>query len=296
MTSSWSRRCHFRDAMNSRWIRHKATALLVLVLLSLPSANTRAATPGPNGQGLTCLIEPNMVVTVSSPVEGVVKTVQADRGDLVQEGQVLATLESSVEEAAVAVARYRAEIQAAVKSSEARYEFSLRKLTRAEDLSKKQTISVHELDEARTEKLLAELGRLEAQENKRLAELEYQRAQAALALRTIRSPISGVVVERLVSPGEYRNNLQNQVMKLAQLSPLRVEVFAPVSLLGKIKVGMRAEVVPEAPMDEPRSARVTVIDRVVDAASGTFGVRLALPNPNYQLPAGLKCTIRFLAK
>jgi hypothetical protein len=35
------------------------------------------------------------------------------------------------------------------------------------------------------------------------------------------------------------------------------------------------------------------VDRVVDAASGTFGVRLQLPNPGYRLPAGLKCEIRF---
>jgi multidrug efflux pump subunit AcrA (membrane-fusion protein) len=38
---------------------------------------------------------------------------------------------------------------------------------------------------------------------------------------------------------------------------------------------------------------VTVVDRVVDAASGTFGVRLEVPNPNYRLPAGLKCKARF---
>jgi len=38
---------------------------------------------------------------------------------------------------------------------------------------------------------------------------------------------------------------------------------------------------------------VTVVDKVMDAASGTFGVRLALPNPDLALPAGLKCKIRF---
>jgi membrane fusion protein (multidrug efflux system) len=38
---------------------------------------------------------------------------------------------------------------------------------------------------------------------------------------------------------------------------------------------------------------VTVVDKVVDAASGTFGVRLELPNPDLKLPAGLKCTVRF---
>jgi hypothetical protein len=36
-----------------------------------------------------------------------------------------------------------------------------------------------------------------------------------------------------------------------------------------------------------------VVDPVIDAASGTFGVRLELPNSDYRLPAGLRCKVRF---
>ena len=50
---------------------------------------------------------------------------------------------------------------------------------------------------------------------------------------------------------------------------------------------------PEAPVNGAYQARVKVVDQVVDAASGTFGVRLELPNPGYRLPAGLKCKVRF---
>jgi multidrug efflux pump subunit AcrA (membrane-fusion protein) len=38
---------------------------------------------------------------------------------------------------------------------------------------------------------------------------------------------------------------------------------------------------------------VTVVDPVVDAASGTIGIRLELPNPGHRLPAGTKCEVRF---
>jgi RND family efflux transporter MFP subunit len=245
---------------------------------------------------MNCLIEPNTTVTVSTPVEGIVDSVSVDRGDLVQAGQVLAKLESSVQEAEVAVHRYRSEMQAELRSSQTRYEFSLRKLARAKEMSEKETISKHELDEAQTEKLLAELTRMDVQEKKRLAVLEYKRSQAALELRTIKSPLTGAVVERLISPGDFRNNLDPKMFKLAEIHPLRVEVFVPVSMFGGIAVGMRAEVIPEAPLDRPRIAKVTVVDRVMDAASGTFAVRLELPNPKYQLPAGLKCRIRFLPR
>jgi len=117
------------------------------------------------------------------------------------------------------------------------------------------------------------------------------RAEAAYALRSVRSPINGVVVERLLAPGEFAK--QAPILKLAQLDPLRVEVIAPVQLWGQIAVGMAAQIMPEAPVKGSHRARVTIVDRVIDAASGTFGVRLELPNPNLRLPAGLKCTVRF---
>jgi multidrug efflux pump subunit AcrA (membrane-fusion protein) len=41
------------------------------------------------------------------------------------------------------------------------------------------------------------------------------------------------------------------------------------------------------------SAKVAVVDRVIDAASGTFGVRLRLPNPGNRIPAGIKCSVQF---
>jgi multidrug efflux pump subunit AcrA (membrane-fusion protein) len=82
-------------------------------------------------------------------------------------------------------------------------------------------------------------------------------------------------------------------MTLAQIDPLRVEVFVPTRFYGQLAIGMVGHVEPEAPVGGDRVGSVTVIDRVIDAASGTFGVRLRLPNPNLALPAGLKCKVRF---
>ena len=86
---------------------------------------------------------------------------------------------------------------------------------------------------------------------------------------------------------------QAPILKLAQLDPLYVEVIVPVSMLGKVAPGMLVLVTPELPLNTIVTAQVKVVDRVIDAASGTFGVRLELPNPKYALPAGLKCTVRF---
>jgi membrane fusion protein (multidrug efflux system) len=100
-----------------------------------------------------------------------------------------------------------------------------------------------------------------------------------------------VVMERFLSPGEYVEN--QPVLKLAQIDPLNVEVFAPVELFGTIKVGQQAKVRPEAPIGGSYKAKVVIVDRVIDAASGTFGIRLEIPNPKNMLPAGLKCRVIF---
>ena len=243
------------------------------------------------GPELDCLIEPYIIVQVGSPVEGILEKVDVDRGDLVTVGQVLAELESSVERAAVGVARVRVEMEAAIRSNQVRIDFGERRLVRTEDVFKQGGIPEKEVDEAATSKILAEMGLLEAKENRRLAEQELKRAIDALALRTVRSPITGVVMQRFLSPGELVKDAP--ILKLAQIHPLHVEVIAPVAMLGKIQVGMQADVIPEAPVGGVQVARVKVVDPVVDAASGTFGVRLELPNPGYRLPAGLKCKVRF---
>jgi RND family efflux transporter MFP subunit len=250
-------------------------------------STSAVAQPAPERLELDGLLEPKVTVIVSAPIEGVVETMLVDRGDLVEEGQVLATLEASVEKSALEVARLRAKATAAFKRNEARLGFAERTLKRSTALEKGGVLALRDRDEAEAEKALAEAGLVEAREERMMAEADLARAQAVVDLRTIRSPINGVVVERLLSPGDLAEPAQ--FVEIAQIDPLHVEAFAPLSAWGRIEEGMRAEVRPEAPVGGIYRATVTVVDRVVDAASGTFRVRLELPNPGRALPAGLKC-------
>jgi RND family efflux transporter MFP subunit len=268
--------------MRSKWILLWAMGV-AWVSAVLPAAGTSAGT-------LDCLIEPYRIVNVASPLDGVLEQVAVERGDLVKEGQVLAVLEASVQRAALAVAKARAEIDTNIQAGQVRLDYAIRRVASNEQLLEEHGISEREVDDSRAQRDLSRIALVDARDNKRLAELQMRQAEAELAVRTIRSPIDGVVMERLLSPMEQTK--QTPVVKLAQLDPLRVEVFAPIALLGTVSVGMSAEVLPEAPVGGVYPARVTVVDRVVDAASATFGVRLELPNPEYRLPGGLKCTVR----
>jgi RND family efflux transporter MFP subunit len=259
-------------------------AIISLIQALLPVSSAQ-------GETFDCLIKPYVVVHISSGVEGILETVTVDRGDLVQQGQVLARLESSAEQAIVARAKAQATMETTIKSNQARLELNTSQLSRHKGLHQKALIADDKMEEVEASKRLAELNLREAFDKRRLAELELQHASAELARRTIKSPITGVVVERLRHPGEFAN--EHPLLTLAQMHPLHVEVFIPVHFFGQITVGMQAEVTPEAPLDRMYEARVKAIDRLVDAASGMFGVRLELPNPKYQIPAGLKCQVRF---
>ena len=241
--------------------RSRAVGVVAAVAWTLVSSLGSVAV---RAESFECLVEPYAEIELSSPVPGVLADVQVERGDVVTRGQVVATLESGV-------------VRASLDLAKARAEFAARRVGRNEELYRKQMISIHEKDEMETEA--------------HLLQLELREVEERLEERTIRSPLDGVIVERHLSPGEYVH--QNEILTLAQVDPLRVEVSMPVRMYGVIKVGMTGRVRWEVPGVGEQAAKVTVVDPVVDAASGTIGVRLELPNPRRQLPAGTQCTVRF---
>lgn len=262
---------------------------LAQALFAHAGAMTGAADPA-----VRCLTKPSAEVLISAPVEGVLETMPVKAGDTVQLGEVVATLESSRERAAVTHAQVKAGMQAAVQGAQVRIEFTTRKVARARDLVKTGAIGQHELDEAETELRLAEASHAEAVENQRLAREELRRAEVELGLRTIRSPLSGLIVERFLAPGEMVR--QGPLLKGVQVHPLHVEAFVPLSWIGRVAPGQTAEVRLELGPHRSAVGQVEVVGQVVDGATGTFTVRVVVPNPDSQIPAGLPCTVQFPTK
>lgn len=106
------------------------------------------------------------------------------------------------------------------------------------------------------------------------------------------SPIDGIVVEREKDPGEYVE--KQSLLTVVSLNPLNVEVVVPAERFGTIKKGMKGNVTLMGPLRGSYKAKVVLIDQVIDAASDTIRVRLALPNPKQTIPAGLKCNVSFM--
>lgn len=266
--------------------------VFLTLLLGPPFAAQGQSLPSAAQKEFDCVIEPEQTVKLASPVVGVIARLDVDRGDVVHKGQVLGKLEDGVEAAALDIARLKARNEHSIKALEARLDFLRRKSGRADALVGKAIVSQASADEAESDMKSAEQQLKEAELNFELYKLDAERAAEVVKQRRLTSPINGVVVERLLLPGEYRNE-QSPILTLAQLDPLRIEVFVPTVYYGQIHQGTPAIVRPEMPIGGEHSAIVTIVDRVMDAASGTFGVRLTLPNPDMALPGGIRCKVQF---
>ncbi len=240
-------------------------------------------------QALDCIIQPDQVALVGTSVPGVLESIAVERGDKVTRGQVLAQLSAKVERAALAVAVERASQIGEAEVARSAQELARNELDRASEMYSQNFVSKTFLEKQMAEARGAGGRTEQASERSRLAGREVALAQAQLAQRTIRAPMAGVVVERLAAPGELID--QKPLLRLASIDTLRVDVLVPAAAFGQIERGRKATVVPELFNQRTHTATVKTVDRVVDAASNTFRVRLELPNPTGALPAGLRCKI-----
>ena len=269
--------------------RHRRNAKSAVSTL-LAACFCLLGTPAPAAE-LDCLVKPQMYVDVSSPVVSVLEEILVETGDYVRKGQPLARLEASVEEARVKMAELQLANSSDIENRKVQVQFKKLNHERMQELRRKNSVPQFEADKARTEYELAMLELAKAREIRIMARANLEMERSQLALRTIRSPIDGIVVDRYAMVGESVEG--RSIMKLAQVNPLKVEMIAPTEYFGRIQRGMQAEIYPEQPANKMFRATVSVVDKLIDPASGSFTVRMLLPNPDDRLVGGVNCLARF---
>jgi len=240
---------------------------------------------------LDCLVKPQMYVEVSSPVVSVLEEILVETGDVVARGQPLARLEASVERARVKMAELQVAHTSDIENRKVQVQFKKLNHERMQELREKNSVPQFEADKAKTEYALAMLELARARENRIMARANLEMERSQLELRTIRSPIDGIVVDRYAMVGETVEG--RSIMKLAQVNPLKVEMIAPTEFFGRIRKGMQVEIFPEKPANQKFRATVNIVDKLIDPASGSFTVRMTLPNPDDRLVGGVNCVARF---
>lgn len=215
---------------------------------------------------LGCMLEPSKKIEVSSPIASVIDEIKVTRGEKIKKGQLLFKLRSGVESASVGLAS-------------AKSNFAERNALRNAELFGDDLLSSHERDEIETEKLVAAM--------------ELKVKQEELAMRSIYSTVDGVVIDRHSNVGEYVST--KPVLDVAVLDPLFVDVLMPFERFRDFTKGELLEVILPAPVNSQHRAKITIIDPIIDSASGTFRMRLELANKNYAIPAGVACQLKAIS-
>jgi RND family efflux transporter MFP subunit len=270
------------------------TRLIVLIAIYASSYQLQADTSKPaigTMPGLDCVINPYIVVDISSPVAGVIENLYVERSQQVTAGQELVQLESSIELATVDLAKYRAGLKSEVGLGTVNVKFDQLRKRRVESLIDEENVSREIVDSVERDSQLSSWNLQQAEENVKIRELELHKAEELLRQKTLKAPFNGFVLDTFKFRGEYVDD--QAILRLAQLDPLVIEAIVPMEHFGSVQPGMYADVMPEVLLNEKLSAKVVAVDRIGDTASSTFGVKLTMPNPDNRIPAGLKCILKF---
>jgi len=270
----------------------RPTSLIAIAALCMTA--TAGAAQTLSEEVFDCVMDPADIINVGAPVAGVLEDVSIRRGVQVSEGQTIAQLESSVEIATIGLLETRANNNVAIEAQTARRDLIQIQQERIKTLVERNVASADQLQEVEAELVTANALLAQAKLDKEIAAQELARARQQLAQRTIKSPIDGVVLVMNLSAGEFVAS-NNAIVSIVKLDPLLIEAFLPVELYPQISNGQTATIAPAAPITDTYQAKVIAFDQVFDAASGTFGVELELPNPDGLLPAGHRCLLTFPA-
>ena len=205
---------------------------------------------------------------VSSPVAGMVTSLSVARGDRVKDGQPLIVMESPS-----FVSQQRDYLQAVAQEG-----LSARQLTRNTQLFQTHAVSQRVLEASQSEALQASIVVAERRQMLRLSGLsddaiaKLTNEAAITATLSVLAPRPATVVDIMVSPGQ-RVEQTASLIKLAQLSPLWVEIAIPASNIHAIRPGAKVEVDGYSTPGE-----VVLVSETADAATQTILVRAEVPN------------------
>jgi len=233
------------------------TSILCVLVGALVS---QAASPVHQG-----LVEPFRAVNLSSTVQTFITEMHVRAGAVVESGDVLVELYSRSEE--LELERIRLAVE--------RREFENRG---AQNLY--------------AEKLISEDESLEKAIELRLAQLQYDIVKERLALRKLRAPISGIVVERLYEEGEMVA-VGEPILRLVDISTVYVRAYMTVEAARGFPHGAAVELTFAELTEEVGALPGTVdfIDPRVDPASGLLQIRIIADNEDRIVKPGLRARI-----
>ncbi len=217
---------------------------------------------------------------ISSPLQGRVVEVRAHLGDRVKAGAILLVVDSpDIAQAYSEFVKEDSDLQYATRSHELAKDLYANKALPLKDLKQAENELVKARAEFRRAKERLLSLRIPAEEVNK--PLDKQQITSRFEMK---SPLTGIVVERMVTPGQSVGGDANQVLfTVADLDMLQVVADVYERDLALVKEGQFAKVKVEAYPDVDFPATVAAVGDVVDPASRTIKLRAWVNNPDHRL-------------
>lgn len=207
----------------------------------------------------TAPLETEEETEVVAKVSGVVKEILIEEGDYVKTDQVLAKLDDE------RLSLQMEQARAALKKLENEY-------GRSQELYEKKIISAEDFQKAKYD--------YEYQKS------AYDLVKLDLDHTAIRTPIGGVVADRLIKVGNMI--MTNQpVYRVTGINPLLAVLYIPERHLGKLHIGQSAHIRVDALNNEKFLGKIKRISPIVDPQTGTLKVTIEIYDKTQRLKPGM---------
>lgn len=241
-----------------------------------------------SSKAVKAFTEPYRSIDLAASEMGALSSVEVREGDLVKRDQILGRLNEDV--LAAGQAMIEQSIRATGKLDAAKAELKVQEETfeKVQGLFRRKHASQVELDRASGQVEIAK-ARVEAVlDDINIKKYELKRVVAQIEQRRVRSPIDGVVTEIFKDEGEFVSSADPIIFRVVQLDPLLVVFSLPESHATRLKSGMPITIA-MGPSKHSAEAVTEFVSPVADAQSGTYRVRLRVPNSKQQWRSGVPC-------
>ncbi len=202
-----------------------AIAVLATVVCQLAQAQPPTMPLGSTSTSPDGILRPWKEADAATAETGLVHKLFVKVGDRVEAGQPIAQLDCSSIELQLATARLQASAEGRLNTAKGEVTFYKRKLEMLSSMRQKNQANELEEERARVDLRMAE-GRLQAEiDEKNVLELQVRKLEEQLNERTIRAPISGVVVKMHKEIGEFVAANTPQVARIADVSLMKAVFY-----------------------------------------------------------------------
>ncbi len=242
------------------------------------------------------------MATVSSKVTGKVMEVLIEEGMVVSEGQVLATLDDSINRAQLALAESQVvSANASIAELEVQIRLAELQLNRTRDLANRDLASQADLD---TDRLNAEA--LSARLNKLRQDIAVAERTVAIQRQflddmQIRAPFAGVVIAKAAQPGEMISPVAagggftaTGICTIVDMESLEVEVDVNEAYINRVYSGQPATITLNAYPDAPYQAEVIAIIPAANRNQATVRVRIGFVERDERVLPEMGVRVSFL--